>query len=77
MKLTRVLGAVLLTSAISLGIVGCDNAKGNEHRNTNPKLGWVKVDTYYSISKKCDGPNLMYRKYDDGLSIVPNSPECK
>jgi hypothetical protein len=47
--------------------------------NTDPRKGTVFINTG---TKECDGANLVYRSSAGlfsmgGVSVVPNSPECK
>ena len=49
-------------------------ASGAEAHNDNVKKGEVKVST--GLFKICDGKNLVYTIYGDGVAVSPNDPQC-
>jgi hypothetical protein len=46
-----------------------------EAHNDNVKKGEVKVST--GLFKICDGKNLVYTIYGDGVAVSPNDPQCQ
>ena len=62
-----ILGLVLLIVGIA-----SENADAG---NNNVKTGSVRVTGY--IDKICDGPNLVYTVYGNGLTVSPNDTQCK
>lgn len=45
-----------------------------EAHNDNVRKGEVKVST--GLFKICDGKNLVYTIYSDGIAVSPNDPQC-
>lgn len=67
-----VLVAVLLAVAILVAILA--TVAGTEENATDPRNGWVHID-HSIVSKTCDGNTLVYSG-NNGVSTIPNSPEC-
>jgi|GEM_PF-770813 len=93
MKRIAVFGGLVILSALLTGCASGEMVSGydsSEITNTNPRQGWVEVQSYKSegtlpeyeegIYKKCDGETLMYMNFATGpstsIATIPDSPEC-
>lgn len=46
--------------------------------NKDPRSGWVLVkNDDANVAKICDGPNLIYKFYNNPGVVSPNDPQCK
>jgi hypothetical protein len=67
-----VLVAVMLALAVLVAILA--TVAGTEENYNDPRKGWVHID-HSVVSKTCDGTTLVYSG-NNGVSTIPNSPEC-
>lgn len=79
----KIVAGSLIAGIIFAGSVGVASADSAPPTNS-PKDGHVvqlKQDSQAgTVVKWCDGPNLVYEVYVDrggGISVIPNSKECK
>lgn len=89
MRKNHVVYLASLGTAVLAGlVVGCSSGSAHSDSpptpvNTSPKNGNTVVlrdGDYTHTEKWCDGPNLVYTyNYDrgGGISVIPNSGECK
>ena len=66
-----IVGIMVLTVFMAAILMLASDADAS---NTNAKKGEVRVTD--SIYKFCDGRNLIYTLYGNGIAVLPNNPQC-
>jgi hypothetical protein len=66
-----ILGLIAFAFALVMVGLSLENADAN---NADVKTGEVRLTG--SIGKICDGPNLIYTVYANGIAVSPNDPQC-
>lgn len=66
-----IVGIMVLTVFMAAILMFASEADAS---NSNAKKGVVRVTD--SIYKLCDGRNLIYTLYGNGIAVSPNDPQC-
>lgn len=73
---TRVCSAIvvliLFVVILGIGVWIWGITPMGDNDNRNPRVGWVDEDDF---SYRCEGPNMVYKKYR-ALDVVENDPRC-